>query len=176
MMTACFKVEDDASGLESQKAKAHRLSIGHLGRALHPSRSKLKLMLGLTAYFDESGHADDPRCRFVGIGGLCAPLAAWEEFDEKWQGILDDQCGGQPFHMKEFSFGEGQFKEWSKPEREKLLGALVKTIKESKARPFGAVVSLDAWDFVCKSIPGIDKFLGEPYHLVLSRCYSRSHC
>jgi hypothetical protein len=121
-------------------------------------------MLGLTAYFDESGHADDPRCRFVGVGGLCAPLATWEAFDEKWQEILNEQCGGHPFHMKAFSFGEGHFKGWDKPRREKLFGALVKTIKESKARPFGAVVSLDAWDYLCKAIPGIDKVLGEPYH------------
>lgn len=122
-------------------------------------------MLELTSYFDESGHSADPKCRFVGIGGLCAPLAAWEEFDKKWQAILDEQCDGVPFHMNEFSFGAEHFKGWKKPRKDKLLSSLVRIVKESTARPFGAVVSLDAYDFVCKNIARAEEFLGEPYYL-----------
>jgi len=122
-------------------------------------------MLGLTAYFDESGHADHPKCRFVGMGGLCAPSAAWENFDVKWQAILDEKCDGRPFHMNKFSFQEDQFVGWEKERREKLLGALVTTIKESGARPLGAVVSLDAYELVCDAIPGADQVIGKPYQL-----------
>lgn len=122
-------------------------------------------MFGLAAYFDESGHSNDPMCRFVGMGGLCAPAVAWEEFSEKWQAILDEQCEGVPFHMKEFAFGAEHFKGWKKPQRDKLLGDLVRVIKETNARPFGAVVSLDAYDLVCKSITGAEQFLVEPYYL-----------
>ena len=122
-------------------------------------------MLGLTAYFDESGDADDPRSRFVGLAGLCAPEAAWSTFHEKWQAILDDQCEGEWFHMELFAHRQGTFAGWDEPRRKKLLGALVKTIAETNARPFGAVVALDAYEYLAGIFPGVEEFLGEPYHL-----------
>jgi hypothetical protein len=115
-----------------------------LARAIHPSRSILKFMLGLSAYFDESGHSEDENCRFVGMGGLCAPSAAWSEFDDKWQAILDEHCEGEPFHATDFANQQEPFKGWKEEKRRRFLGGLVRTIKESEARPFGAVVSLDA--------------------------------
>jgi hypothetical protein len=130
----------------------------------------MKFMVGLTAYFDESGHSDDSKCRFVGMGGLCAPLEAWEKFDEKWQSILDAQCGGEPFHMNKFSAHEDPYKGWGKERREALLGALVQAIKESGAKPFGAVVSLDAYDLVCGAFPGVDSFFGNPYLICFMDC------
>jgi len=122
-------------------------------------------MLGLTAYFDESGDADDPGSRFVGLAGLCAPGVAWRTFNEKWQAILDDQCDGEWFHMGTFAQRQGMFEGWDEPRRQKLLGALVKTIAETNARPFGAVVSLDAYEYLTRILPGVEEFFGEPYHL-----------
>lgn len=122
-------------------------------------------MLGLTAYFDESGDANDPTRRFMGIAGLCAPEEKWTAFDEKWQAILDDQCGGKWFHMELFAAREGIFKGWDESRRRKLLGALTGAIAESEARPFGAVVSLEAYEYLAKAFPGVEAFWGEPYHL-----------
>jgi hypothetical protein len=139
--------------------------IAHLARAIHPARSKLKFMLGLAAYFDESGHSEDPACRFVGIGGMCAPAAAWDEFEGKWQAVLDDQCGSVPFHMNKFAAQEEPFNGWDETRRKKLLGSLVKVIKETGAQVFGSVVSLDAYDVLRQGIPQAEKFLGDPYHL-----------
>ena len=122
-------------------------------------------MLELTAYFDESGHSDDPKCRFVGIGGLCAPLDNWVSFDQKWQAILDEKCDGVPFHMNKFARGEEPFNDWRKARKDDLLGALVRTIKSAEAKPFGAVVSLDAYELLCKLLPGADEIIGNPYYL-----------
>jgi hypothetical protein len=122
-------------------------------------------VLGLTAYFDGSGDADDPKCRFVGVGGLCAPEAEWRAFDKKWQAILDHQCSGVWFHMEQFASREGVFKGWNEARRQKLLGSLVKAILDTNARPFGAVVSLDAYEYLADALPGVEKFFGEPYHL-----------
>ena len=123
--------------------KAPLSKIGHLARAIHSGRSKLRFMLGLSAYFDESGHSKDEKCRFVGMGGLLAPASAWEEFDPKWQAILDEHCEGKPFHATDFAFQSEPFKGWKEEKRRKFFDSLVRTIKESGARPFGAVVSLN---------------------------------
>src|SRR5271168_572523 len=139
--------------------------VKNLVWAIHPARSKLKFMLGLSAYFDESGHSEDENCRFVGVGGLCAPASAWTEFDGKWQAVLDEHCGGQPFHMKDFANGWSVYKGWGKAKRETFFGGLVKAIRESGARPFGAVVSLDAYEFVCQGIPAVRRAVLDPYYI-----------
>jgi hypothetical protein len=122
-------------------------------------------MLGLTAYFDESGHSEDEKCRFVGMGGLCAPASAWFEFDGKWQAILDEYCEGKPFHATDFANQQEPFKEWEEEKRRKFFGGLVRTIKESGARPFGVVVSLDAYELICQGIPAVRQFILDPYYL-----------
>ena len=121
--------------------------IGHLARAIHPGRSKLRFLLGLSAYFDESGHSEDEKCRFVGMGGLLAPASAWDEFDPKWQAILDKFCEGNPFHATDFANQQEPFNGWTEEKRRKFFGGLIQTIRESGARPFGAVVSLDAYHY-----------------------------
>jgi hypothetical protein len=139
--------------------------IVHLARSIHPSRSKFKFMLGLTAYFDESGHSKDADCQFVGMGGLCAPADAWTEFDGKWQGILDEHCQGKPFHATDFAYGKEPFSGWKEEKRRRFYGGLVRTIQESGARPFGAVVSLDAYETICRGIPAVRQALLDPYYL-----------
>ncbi len=67
--------------------------------------------------------------------------------------------------MELFANQQGMFKGWNEPRRRKLLSALVTTIAETNARPFGAVVSLDAYEYLTKTLSGVDKFFGEPYHL-----------
>lgn len=75
-------------------------------------------MLMLNAYFDETGHEDDPNAKIAGIGGLMAPAYGWEAFEQKWQKALDDE-GFEYFHMSEFAQSVGQFRKWKDdpPER-----------------------------------------------------------
>lgn len=139
--------------------------VRYLAWAIHPRRSKLKLMLGLAAYFDESGHSVDPACRFVGMGGLIAPESAWTSFDERWRGILDDQNDGECFHMNVFSANTGKYASWGKERRKRLLGDLVGAIVDSGAKPFGAVVSLDGYKRICDIFPGVGSILHDPYYI-----------
>jgi hypothetical protein len=122
-------------------------------------------MLGLSAYFDESGHSEDKNCRFVGMGGLCAPASSWDEFDGKWQAILHEHCKGKPFHATDFANQFAPFDGWSENKRKKFLGALVRAIKDSGAQPFGAVVSLDAYESLCQGIPALKNSIIDPYYL-----------
>jgi hypothetical protein len=78
-------------------------------------------MLGLTSYFDESGDAEDPKCRFVGIGGLCAPEEKWTAFEGKWRAALDEHCRGEWFHMELFAARQGIFEGWEEPRQKSFL-------------------------------------------------------
>jgi hypothetical protein len=122
-------------------------------------------MLGLSAYFDESGHSKDPHCRFVGIGGLIAPESAWTDFEPKWQAVLDRHCEGKPFHATDFANQAEPFDGWEEGDRREFFGGLVKAIKDTAARPFGAVVSLEAYDFLSQGIPAIRQAILDPYYL-----------
>jgi hypothetical protein len=99
------------------------------------------------------------------MGGLIAPESVWAEFEQKWQAILDEQCEGHWFHMKDFAPGSGIYAGWGKDRKEKLFGALVRTVRESGAKPLGAVVSLDAYETICGGFPGIEKWLVDPYYI-----------
>jgi Protein of unknown function (DUF3800) len=116
----------------------------------------------LTAYIDESGHAADPSCRFVGLGGLVALTENWQIFEQKWRTALDLLCEGEPFHMNLFAAREGVFKGWSEEKRRKLLAALIDAIFAANAIPTGCVISLD--DFEALPIAA-QEFFVEPYYM-----------
>lgn len=98
----------------------------------------------LKAFMDESGHSDDPRCNFVGMGGIVADETAWITFDDAWKSALDEFIDGHPFHMKDFvRFPlEGLYKGWDEQRRREFLSRLVHTILDSGCRFVGCVVSL----------------------------------
>jgi hypothetical protein len=102
---------------------------------------------------------------FHGHGWPCAPAAAWIEFDGRWQAILDEYCEGKPFHATDFANQSELFKGWEEEKRRKFFGGLVRTIKESGARPFGVVVYLDAYETICHGIPAVRQTLVDPYYL-----------
>jgi len=139
-----------------------RKAVRSVAFATHSARSKHKFMLFLTAYVDESGHSVDPRARFVGLGGLVAPVSRWEKFTDQWGAALDEFIGGQEFHMKEFILipGIGPYVGWDENRRQKFMGRLIAAIIESEAAPVAAIVSLDARDALH---PTHQEFFGDPY-------------
>jgi hypothetical protein len=137
-------------------------AVRALGYAVHSQRSSRKLMLMLTAYVDESGHSTDKECRFVGLGGLVAPLSRWEKFTDDWQAALDEFIGGEEFHMRQYVRvpGVGPYEGWDKKRREEFMAKLVGAIVESEAQPVACIVSLDARDALH---PSHQEFFGDPY-------------
>ena len=65
-------------------------ALRHLAMAIHPWNSRVRLMLMLTSYMDETGHSDDPNFHFAGMAGFVAPMETWVQFGEVWQAVLDD--------------------------------------------------------------------------------------
>lgn len=102
----------------------------------------MPFMVNRISYMDETGHPDDPVCNYVGMAGFVAPAGVWEVFSKAWQATLDNACLKEPFHMKEFAHFRGQFRGWTKADRELLSGELLRHIRETRATPVGAIVSL----------------------------------
>ena len=123
-------------------------ALRHLAMAIHPWNSRVRLMLMLTSYMDETGHSDDPNFHFAGMAGFVAPMETWVQFGEVWQAVLDDAEFGltEPFHMKDFAHFQGQFKDgWKEdePKRRRLFSKLIASIVDAKLIPMGAIVSIE---------------------------------
>ena len=123
----------------------------------------------LVAYFDETGHADDPILHFVGMAGFVAPSAAWINFESEWQDTLRKAGLKEAFHMKDFAHSAGQFAEWKGQEekRQLLFGRLIEIIRETNAKPIGAAVSLR--DYKTLTEAQRSQFRN-PYYLVSQIC------
>lgn len=92
--------------------------IRHLASAIFPFSDKIKYMLMLNAYFDETGKENDPGSKIVGIGGCVAPFTHWERFEPEWTGVLGKYGVGY-MHMKEFSHSVKGFDNGWKGDRPK---------------------------------------------------------
>jgi hypothetical protein len=116
----------------------------------------------LIAYMDESGHAADPRSKFVGMGGLVAQDSAWNQFETEWHDALAEAGIEGGFHMVDFAGRQGPYKGWEEERRRKLFGTLVGAIVKTKAEPVGCVVSLDDFN---AAPPKLQEFFKDPYHM-----------
>ena len=104
----------------------------HLARIVsvtHPPHSKVRLMLMLNAYMDESSdeRAEKVQC----IAGLMAPAAEWNCIWGEWAQLLLKH-GITEYHAKECCAGEGEFDRFEPPEREDIHADFVNVILRSK--------------------------------------------
>ena len=70
-------------------------------------------MHNFIAYFDETGHSNDPNTGYVGIAGFVAPAGEWGIFEQHWNATLRNAGLDQPFHMVDFAHFRGQFEGWA---------------------------------------------------------------
>ncbi len=101
-------------------------------------------MLTLQAYFDETGHGDDANTPFLGIAGCVAAAPVWRRVEERWAAALASE-GLDHFHMREYAFSVGQFKEWGgdEPRRRKIYAKLWEIILGANLIPLGGFVLLE---------------------------------
>ena len=126
-------------------------------------------MRKLTAYLDESGHAKDPRLKFIGMAGFVAPADNWDTFALEWRSILAEAGFQEPFHMNEFAHSIGQFARFKddEPKRRSFFSKLLSAIKRTQATPIGAIISIDAFHTLTQSQR--DSFVG-PYYVAFQIC------
>jgi hypothetical protein len=127
------------------------------------------MVKSLIAYFDETGHPDDPAREYVGMAGFVAPAAAWQIFEEGWNDLLRNAGLREPFSMKHLAHFKGQFKPWEGNEklRRLFIGSAVKLIVETGATPLGAVVSVSSFETLTTQQQS--GFLS-PYYIAFQNC------
>lgn len=124
-------------------------------------------MLSLKAYFDESGHIKDPNLHFTGMAGFVAPERIWNEVERKWEAIKSEYSLQEPFHMRHFAHGLGQFKDWEKPRKDSLYRSLIQIIVEAEVVPTGCIVGNSAF----RSLSARQQLaLRSPYFTALQEC------
>lgn len=122
--------------------------------------------MAIRAYFDESGTWDDPGVEAVAIGGCVASAAAWARFETDWKGVLGTYDVSR-LHMRELSFGRGQFAGWTRERRESFLQELLALLRRDASAFVGAAIA--ARDFEALA-PEHQIRLRDPYFACFQAC------
>jgi hypothetical protein len=125
-------------------------------------------MMKLTAYMDETGHAQDLAQKFVGMAGLIAPADKWSQFESGWHRVLGD-FNLPYFHMIEFAHSVKIFVPFKndEPRRKELFGRLIEVIEAANPLPMGWILPLDVYRNLS---PQEQNVFGEPYYRALLYC------
>ena len=103
------------------------------------------------AYFDESGHPDDPNSPVVSVAAVAADIDQWHAFDEQWNDILKVH-GVRGLHMTDYESRQGEYRHWKRGDQQTiqfisdLASALINTIQ------YGCVCSfaMDDWNDIMR--------------------------
>lgn len=112
----------------------------------------------LESYFDDS--SDPQRREFRACGGLIASPDQWDIFEALWS----DATHGlkEAFRSTDCESGHGQFKNWSKPERDSLMAKLVWVLCKADLMGFAGIVPVAEYE---KAFPQCGK--DDSYFLAL---------
>lgn len=120
--------------------------------------------MALEGFFDGSGKAHDPNCRFVSLGGFAGTANGWESFSAKWQHALAQHeapasAGGHRyFHRKEAMQARGGYVSWGSGRVLALVNDLFSVIAGQDSMDvvaISAAVQLDDYRKVKKMIPNL---------------------
>ena len=153
-------------------SRARYSFIEHSARSVLFSRySDSAPMAFFTAYFDASGHPDNPVHRVMTVAGFVSTVKKWQRFDGEWSTILKRE-GITIFRMTDFVSNAGEFAVGWKGATDRrrlfisdLAGCLVKNVNKS----FRATLVLDDYNKVNREL-AIEETLGKPYALCSMMC------
>jgi hypothetical protein len=126
---------------KSNRAGLRQVSaLKHLAVSLHLGRWKESYMAIGTAYFDASGHKEDP---VVVVAGYLSPTVTWLRFEREWNRCIA-HYGISGLHMKEFAHSIGEFSRWkgNGPLRGRFLGDCIRVITENVDNSFACAVHM----------------------------------
>jgi hypothetical protein len=123
-----------------------------------------------TAYYDDSGTADDTLA--VVVAGFVATDKQWPHFERNWNDTLR-QFGISLFHMKEFAHSVGEFSRFkqNKPDREFFLRQLLSHISVRVTYPTAHAVLMKPYRKVNETF-ALD-YAFPPYALAGRTCVAR---
>jgi hypothetical protein len=124
-----------------------------IGSQILDARSNVNLVLALKAFFDETGHVEEPTDEFLGLAGFVAPASKWLDLEPRWRAILEN-AGVSWFHAVDFAHFRGEFTGWQSDgdaRRIALAKTLLSTITEAGGMPTPIAAILSTADY--KSLP-----------------------
>jgi len=113
-----------------------------------------------TAYFDESGNANDKNGTFAVAGGL-STNQKWLRLETQWKQILKHH-GIKVFHMQECAAGIGEYAGWSSDDRRQLITDLSECMARNLKHAFGVTVLLEGWNHINEEFQ-LAAIHGQPY-------------
>ena len=125
-------------------------------------------MLG--AFFDDSGtHSTSP---VVAIGGLLGTEDQWDVFAPAWSKLLNAPLPGKPklsqFHLSPCRAAKGEFRNYSRAERDLLTGEFRRIILNTGLVTVAAAVNRAAWNELVTG--DVADELGSPEELCFYKC------
>lgn len=119
----------------------------------------------LEAYFDASGHEDDPNCRVVTVAGFISTYDKWRKFERDWAQALAAESVTL-FHMKEFAHSTGEFRNWRGDEerRRRFLGTLIRILQRRTLKAVAATLLLDHYRALDRELQ-MREYVGTPYEV-----------
>jgi hypothetical protein len=138
--------------------------------------TRLLYLLALRIYYDGSGKADDPACRFLNLGSILGKDASCNDLDSRWLAALEkhdaprSSRGNRYFHSKEAMHNQGGYAGWNSDRVAALLVDLFNVLGQSdRVDPLAISCSINLKDYgACKK--DIPK-LRSPEAICLDVCF-----
>src|SRR6267143_1149663 len=135
-------------------------------RLAFPNGATERVIVALTAYFDESGtHANSPA---VSVAGYLASDASWSAFADDWREALAIY-NIPAFHMSALLGGRGAFTAWPKAKRHPRLMKLIAIANRHVMATFGCAIDLETYRAVTRPRPGTEMI--SAYNLLAVTCF-----
>ena len=128
-------------------------------------------MAFFTAYFDASGHPDDPVNQVMTVAGFVSTIDKWIKFEAEWNAILQSE-GITIFHMTDFVSGRGEFAVGWKGETDRrriFIERLAACLAANVIKSFRATLVISDYHRVNQKFK-IEETLGKPYALCAMMC------
>jgi len=155
------------------------MTVREMGSVVHPRGAVRRVTALLKAYLDESGSAGDKSGFFV-LCGYVSTEETWDEFDDKWAGLLREPCF-HPVRIKDREqaehacrpleylhatemegLGDGRFRRIGQKNRQRLIRESVHLCCFKNLLGVGSGVVLNEYAKLDEKTRGV---IGDPYRL-----------
>jgi hypothetical protein len=148
------------------------VTVVDLARAISGYSPNRSMILVLAAFFDDSGiHKSSP---VVVMGGLLGTEEQWNEFAAAWSKLLYRPLPGKPslinFHLSHCRAPEGEFREYSLSERDRVTYLFRKVILDTGLVTVATAINKTAWDELI--VGDLVDELGQPLECCFYKCIS----
>lgn len=128
-------------------------------------------MAFFTAFFDASGHSDDPVNKVMTVAGFVSTIDKWIKFESEWNAILKAE-GIAIFHMTDFVSSQGEFSvgwKGATDRRRVFIERLSACLSANVIKSFRSTLVIADFNKVNRQYK-IEERLGRPYAFCAMMC------